>query len=130
MDHQLVSVEEDRIARNIVAAAYKVHTKLGPGLLEGLYEVCFCHELEKIGLASQRQLEIPIIYDGMKLPGFLRLDVLVEDLIICGLKAVERINEVYMAQLLIQLKLTGKRLGFLINFNVPLIKSGIKRLII
>jgi GxxExxY protein len=128
--HESVSVKEDEIAEKIVEAAFKVHTGLGPGLLESLYEICFCYELEKMKVAYGRQVEIPIVYDGIKLPGNLRLDVLVENLIVCELKAVENMNQVHLAQLMTQLKLTGKRLGFLINFNVPLIKCGIKRVII
>jgi len=107
-----------------------VHKTLGPGLLEKVYEVCFCHELSKRELKYQRQVDIPIIYDGITFNEGLRLDVLVEELIICELKAVDELNPVWEAQLLSHLKLTGKRLGFLINFNVPLIKKGIKRIIL
>lgn len=103
---------------------------MGPGLLEKVYEVCFCHELAKRKLSFSRQLDIPIIYDGIKFAEGLRLDVLVNDLVICELKAVDEVKPVWQAQLLSHLKLTGKRLGYLINFNVPLIKDGIKRLII
>jgi GxxExxY protein len=125
-----VSDEEERIARDIVASAYAVHSALGPGLLENVYEVCFCHELTKQGLSFRRQVVVPIVYDGITFDEGLRLDVLVEDLVICELKAVEIMHPVFLAQLLTQLKLTGKRLGFLINFNVPLIKQGIKRVIL
>jgi len=104
--------------------------ELGPGLLEGVYEVCFCHELAKRSLKYSRQVPVPITYDGIRLDEGLRLDVLVEDLVICELKAVEAMNPVFTAQLLTQLKLTNKRLGFLINFNVPLIKRGIHRIIL
>jgi len=99
-------------------------------LLEKVYEVCFCHELSKRELKYQRQVDIPIIYDGITFNEGLRLDVLVEEIIICELKAVDEVNPVWEAQLLSHLKLTGKRLGFLINFNVPLIKKGIKRIIL
>lgn len=118
------------IARKIVDAAYTVHSKLGAGLLEKVYEVCFCHKLTKRGLRYQRQVDIPIVYDGLVFDEGLRLDVLVEELIICELKAVDEMNPVWEAQLLSHLKLTGKRLGFLINFNAPLIKDGIKRIIL
>lgn len=107
-----------------------MHKKLGPGLLERVYEVCFCHELSKQGLKYQRQVDIPIVYDGIVFDEGLRIDVLVEDLIICELKAVDEMNPVWEAQVLIHLKLTGNRLGLLINFNVPLIKDGIKRIIL
>ncbi|HZX13051.1 MAG TPA: GxxExxY protein [Thermodesulfobacteriota bacterium] len=125
MTFQLLSEREVAIAQKIVDAAYAVHKKLGQGLLEKVYEVCFCHELSKQGLKYQRQVDIPIIYDGMVFDEGLRLDVLVEDLIICELKAVEEMNPVREAQILSHLKLAGKRLGFLINFNVPVIKDEI-----
>ena len=125
-----LSKKEEGIARKIVDAAYAVHKTLGPGLLEKVYEVCFCHELSKRGLKYRRQLDIPIVYDGITFNEGLRLDVLVEELIICELKAVDEMNPVWEAQLLSHLKLTGKRLGFLINFNVPVIKMGIKRIIL
>ena len=121
-----LSEREEAIAAKIVDAAYTVHNKLGPGLLEKIYEVCFCHELSKRGMKYQRQVDIPIIYDEMIFNEGLRLDVLVEDVIICELKAVDEMNPVWEAQLLSHLKLTGKRLGFLINFNVPIFKKGIK----
>ena len=103
---------------------------MGPGLLENIYEVCFCHELTKHELNHQRQVDIPIRYDGLYFDEGLSLDVLVEDLVICELKAVDKVNPVWEAQLLSHLKLTGKRLGYLINFNVPLIKKGIKRMVL
>jgi len=90
----------------------------------------FCHELTKRGIAYQRQVDIPVEYDGIIFDEGLRLDVIVEDLIICEIKAVDKINPVYEAQLLSYLRLTGKRIGFLINFNVPVIKNGIKRIIL
>jgi GxxExxY protein len=92
------------------------------------YEVCFCHELSKRELKYQRQVDIPIKYDGMIFDEGLRLDVLVEELVICELKAVDKMNPVWKAQIISHLRLTGKRLGFLINFNVPLIKTGINRI--
>jgi GxxExxY protein len=130
MNYKPLSKREEFIAEKIVDAAYTVHKILGPGLLEKVYEVCFCHELSKRGLKCERQVDIPIIYDGMTFDEGLRLDVQVEELIICELKAVEQMNSVWEAQIISHLKLTGKRLGFLINFNVPLIKNGIKRIIL
>lgn len=124
-----LSAEEERVGKIIVDAAIAVHRFLGPGLLESVYEVCFCHELVKRGLALRRQVMVPILYDGITFEEGLRLDVLVEDRVICELKAVAVMNSVYEAQLLSQLKLAGNRLGYLINFNVPLIKNGIKRII-
>ena len=130
MDYKPLSKVEESIAEKIVDAAYSVHKILGPGLLEKVYEVCFCHELSKRGLKNKRQIDIPIVYDGMTFDEGLRLDVLVEEVIICELKAVDQMNPVWEAQIISHLKLTGKRLGFLINFNVPLIKDGIKRIIL
>jgi GxxExxY protein len=125
-----LSKREEFIAQKIVDAAFKVHKVLGPGLLEKVYEVCFCHELYKRELQYQRQVDLPIKYDGMIFDEGLRLDVLVEELIICELKAVDQMNPVWKAQLISHLRLTGKRLGFLINFNVPLMKNGINRIIL
>jgi GxxExxY protein len=127
---KVLSKREESIAEKIVDAAFKVHKVLGPGLLERVYEVCFCHELSKRGLKCQRQVDLPITYDGMIFDEGLRLDVLVEDLVICELKAVDEMNPVWKAQILSHLRLTGKRLGFLINFNVPFIKNGISRIIL
>ncbi len=125
-----ISEEEDRIGKRVVNAAFHVHKELGPGLLEKVYEVCFCHVLTKEGFNIKRQLDIPIVFEGITFEEGLRLDVLVNDLVICELKALENVNPVWEAQLLSHLKLTGKRLGYLINFNVPLIKNGIKRMIL
>jgi GxxExxY protein len=124
------SEREEMVAAKIVDAAYSVHKALGPGLLERVYEVCFCHELTKRGLAYQRQIDIPIEYDGLTFDEGLRLDVMVEGLIICEIKAVDKMNPVWEAQLLSYLRLTAKRIGFLINFNIPLVKNGIKRIIL
>lgn len=130
MGYQPLSKIEESIAGKIVDSAFTVHKSLGPGLLEKVYEVCFCHELSKRAVKYQRQVDIPIVYDGKVFDEGLRLDVLVEDLIICELKAVDEINPMWEAQILSHLKLTGKRLGFLINFNVTLMKKGIKRFIL
>ena len=125
-----LSDREEYVAKQIVDAAFAVHKGLGPGLLEKVYELCLCHELKKRGLSYQRQVDVPVVYDGLTFDEALRLDVLVEDLIICELKAVDQVNPVWDAQLLSHLKLTGKRLGLLINFNVALLKDGIKRKIL
>ncbi len=130
MSFKPLSEKEESIAKKIVDAAYTVHKVLGPGLLEKVYEVCFCHELSKRVLKYKRQVNVPIIYDGIVFDEGLQLDVLVKDIGICELKAIDKINPVWEAQLLSHIRLTGKRLGFLINFNVPLIKNGIKRIIV
>jgi len=103
---------------------------LGPGLLEKVYEVCFCHELSKRKIEFKRQVDIPIKYDRIIFDEELRLDVFAEDLVICELKEVDEMNQVWEAQISSHLKLTNNRLGFIINFNVPIIKKGIKRYIL
>lgn len=126
-DFHPIPGELDAIGKLIVDAAYNVHKNLGPGLLEKVYEICFCHELSKRNLNYKRQIDIPVVYDHLTFNEGLRLDVLVEDEVICELKALETVNPVWEAQLLSHLKLTNKRLGYLINFNVPSIGKGIKR---
>jgi GxxExxY protein len=123
------TIEEEKIAKIIVNSAYKVHKELGPGLLEKVYEACLAYEISKAYLDVKRQIEIPIFYDGFQLNEKLRLDLIVDDKIIVEVKAVDIVNPVWQAQIISQLRLTNKKLGFLINFNVPLIKDGIKRII-
>ena len=125
-----VSSETDRIAKKVVDAAFKVHLTLGPGLLESVYEICLAHELSKRGLKFQTQVAFPIAYDGLLLDAGLRIDLLVENQLVVELKAVEAMQPVFEAQLLTYLKLTKMRLGLLINFNVPKIKDGIRRIIL
>lgn len=127
MDYQSLSEEEENIGKAIVNAAYKIHKELGPGLLEKVYEVCMAHELSKAGFSVQRQIDIPIVYDGISFNEGLRLDILVNELVIAELKAVETVNPVWQSQVISHLKMTGLRLGYLINFNVSMIKEGIKR---
>jgi GxxExxY protein len=126
-EFEKVPEELDEIEKKIVHAAYLVHKALGPGLLEKVYEICFSHELTKIGLQVKRQIDIPVVYDGITFEEGLRLDVLVEDEIICEIKAVDLVSPVWEAQVISHLKLTGKRLGYLINFNVVNIGQGVKR---
>ncbi len=125
-----LSIEEEVIGRAVVNTAFYVHKTLGPGLLERVYEVCFCHVLSERGFRVQRQIDIPITFEEMTFDEGLRLDVMVNDLVVCELKALEHVHPVWQAQLLSHMKLTGKRLGYLINFNVPLIKDGIQRMIL
>jgi len=124
-----LTFEEEAVGKAVVNAAYKVHKELGPGLLEKVYEVCFCHVLSRDGYIVKRQLDVPIVFENFIFEEGLRLDVMVNGLVICELKALEIVNPMWEAQILSQLKLTGKRLGYLINFNVPLIKDGIKRFV-
>jgi len=124
-----IPAETEAIATKIVEAAFRVHATLGPGLLESVYEACLCRELSKQDIGFQTQVSLPVIYDGLRLDAGLRLDLLVADAVIVELKAVEKMLPLFEAQLLTYLKLTGLRLGFLINFNVPVIKDGIRRLV-
>ena len=126
----LLSETEERIGKAIVNAAFKVHVGLGPGLLEKIYETCLCHELKKDGLLVERQVCIPLHYDGLEFDEGLRLDLLIEKKIIVEIKAVEIVTPIWIAQILSQLKMTNLRLGYLINFNVPVVKDGIKRIVL
>ena len=122
------SIEErNKISEKIIGCAIKVHRALGPGLLESAYEACLAHELTKAGLHIRRQVPVPIVYDGIKLDAAYQLDLVVEDKIIVELKSVEMLLPIHEAQLITYLKLTGMKLGLLINFNVALLKNGIKR---
>ena len=120
-------MNENEISKLIIGKAIDLHKNVGSGLLESVYEICFCYELERHVLSYKKQETFPIKYRDIVLDSGLRLDVLVENLIICELKAVESLLPIHEAQILSYLKLTGKRLGFLINFNVEIIKKGIKR---
>ncbi len=126
-NYEKLSDKEEAIGKAIVHAAFKVHKTLGPGLLEKVYEACMEYELKKAGYNVKRQIKIPIIYDQLIFEEGLRLDLLVEDLVITELKAIETVHPVWEAQIISHLKLMDLELGYLINFNVPLIKKGIKR---
>ena len=119
--------EIESIGAKIVDAAYQVHKELGPGLLESVYEFCLLHELMSRNLIVRNQVRMPIVYKGIELNKNFVIDILVENSIIIELKAVEMIHPIHEVQLLTYLKLADKKLGFLINFNVSLIKDGIKR---
>jgi GxxExxY protein len=121
-------VEVNEITGAIVDCAMKVHTALGPGLLESAYEACLKHELRRRGFKVVSQVELPIFYDGVRIDAGYRIDLLVEDTVIVELKAVERLLPIHEAQLLSYLKLSRKRFGLLRNFNVEHLKNGIKRL--
>lgn len=116
------------VSGEIVDAAMKVHSALGPGLLESAYEGCLLYELHKRNLKAVSQVELPVVYEQVRINVGYRIDMLVEDLIILELKSVEQTLEIHKAQLLSYLKLSDKRLGLLINFNVTLLKNGIVRL--
>ncbi|MCY2991653.1 MAG: GxxExxY protein [Planctomycetota bacterium] len=119
----------NEVSGQVVDAAMKVHTVLGPGLLESAYEGCLAYELRKRGLKVGTQVGLPVVYEGVNIDVGYRIDLLVEDLVIAELKAVDALAPIHQAQLLTYLKLSGKRLGLLINFNVVHLKDGIKRMV-
>ena len=120
----------DRVATEIVDAAYRVHSELGPGLLESAYEMCLEHELKKRGLTVRRQASLPVVYDSIEIEAGYRLDLVVEDSVIVELKSVDTLMQIHVAQVLTYLKLGGFKLGFLMNFNVTRIKDGMKRIVL
>jgi GxxExxY protein len=130
MQYYKLSAEEERIGSAIVEAAFQVHKELGPSLLEKIYEICLAHVLRKMGFEVERQINIPIVFDGIQFDEGLRLDLFINKKVICETKAVDAVNPVWEAQILSHLKLTKHRLGFLINFNVPVIRKGIRRFIL
>jgi GxxExxY protein len=117
------------ISHAVITAAMKVHSALGPGLLESAYEACLAHELRKMGHECETQVALPILYDSVRLDAGYRIDLLVDDLVIVELKAVERILDVHYAQIISYLKLSNRDLGLLINFNVKHLKYGLKRFV-
>lgn len=128
--HEPIPAETERVAAAVIEAAFRVRRALGPGLLESVYEGCLCYELSKMKIPFQRQLDLPVVYEEVKLATGLRFDILADDCVIVELKAVEKMISLYQAQTLTHLKLTGKRLGLLINFNVTQLKDGITRVVL
>ena len=122
-------MELNQISGQIVDAAMKVHTALGPGLLESAYEACLLFELHKRGLKAVSQVQLPIVYESVKIDAGYRIDLLVEDAVVVELKSVEEVVPIHKAQLLSYLKLSGKKLGLLINFNTVHLKDGITRMV-
>ncbi|GAB4180362.1 MAG: GxxExxY protein [Geothermobacteraceae bacterium] len=122
--------DREKSARMVVEAAYRVHKNLGPGLLERVYEACLTYELEQAGCRVARQVPVPIKYGALTFNEGFRLDILVDDEIVVELKATDNPQPVWQAQLLSYLRLTGKRIGFLINFNTVLFKDGIQRFVL
>lgn len=127
--HEPIPEATEEVGAAVVEAAFRVHRKLGPGLLESVCETCLCHELRKAALDVKSQVAVPITYDGVELKAGLRLDILVADRVIVEVKAVEVLVPVHTAQVLTYLRLAGRRLGFLINFTVPLLKDGLHRIV-
>jgi len=124
---ELSTDAEQPLTREIIAAAIEVHRSLGPGLLESAYQACLCRELELRKIAFRQQVEIPITYKGVKLDCGYRIDLIVSDKVVLELKSVQEVLPVHEAQLLTYLRLTGLRVGMLVNFNVPVLKNGIRR---
>ena len=127
---EVLDEETERVASEIVDAAFRVHSALGPGLLESVYVQCLVLELEMRGLRVEREVAVPIIYLGKVIQPGLRLDLLVEDKVVIETKAVDAMHPVFSSKMKTYVKLSGKRLGILVNFNVPLIKDGIKQVIV
>lgn len=121
-------MEENEISERVIGGAIDVHRALGPGLLEAVYEQCLVHELGLRGLAVERQRAMPLTYKGLRLEGGYRLDLVVESKVVVEVKAVEQLLPVHEAQLLTYLRLSGLHLGLLLNFHVPVLKQGIRRL--
>jgi GxxExxY protein len=126
---ETTSEEIERVVREIVDAAFKIHVKLGPGLLESTYRVVMTHELRKRGLTVKSEVPVPVVYEDVRLDAGYRLDLVVNDCVIVELKSVEKLIPLHEAQLLTYLKLTGYRLGILINFNTKLLKDSLKRIV-
>ncbi len=122
--------ERDALTEKVIGFAIEVHRQLGPGLLESAYEECLCYELKEHGVCFRRQVPLPVIYKGVRLDCGYRLDVLVEDELILELKTVERLMPVHEAQMLTYLKLRGVRTGLLLNFNAPVLKDGLRRIML
>jgi GxxExxY protein len=127
---QVVPLDVERVGKSVLDAAFKVHTVLGPGLLESVYRTSMAHVLRKSGTLVETEVVLPIMFEGERLESGLRLDMRVDKCVIVELKSVETMNSVYEAQLMTYLRLSGIRLGFLINFNVPHLKDGIKRMVV
>lgn len=122
-------MRENDVGETILGCAIKVHTALGPGLLESTYEVCLAYELQKAGLKLDRQVPLPVIYDEVELDAGYRMDLLVADIVVVELKVVEKLLPLHTAQLLSYLKLSKRKLGYLLNFNVVHMRDGIKRVV-
>lgn len=130
MNHRGTETQRDQLTDRVIGLAIDVHRELGPGLLESAYEACLCHELKAAGIAFGHQVPLPVNYKGVWIEAGYRLDLVVERRLVVELKTVEAIAPVHEAQLLTYLKLTGLRTGLLLNFNTPLLKDGIRRMVL
>ncbi|MCH8558202.1 MAG: GxxExxY protein [Balneolia bacterium] len=129
-EYRAIPEKHEDIGREIVNCAIKVHKEMGPGFLENIYELCLAHELTQAGLKVERQYVVPVQYKNIRFEEGYRLDLLVEDCVICELKTVDKLLPIHKAQLLSYLKMTNLRLGYLLNFNSVLMKFGIKRCVL
>ena len=127
--HTVALMKENEIATAVVKAAYKLHTGMGPGVFETVYEVCLAHELREHGYRVERQVPVPIVWDGIKFDEGFRADLIVDDCVLIELKSIQALEPVHSKQVLTYLRLTKKRLGLLINFGAMRIKDGIKRIV-
>ena len=130
MSTEVQNNDRDPLTDAVIGLAIEVHRGLGPGLLESAYEECLCYELEQKGIAFRRQVSLPVIYKSVTLDCGYRLDVVIDDRLVLELKTVERLLPVHEAQLLTYLKLSGIKTGLLLNFNVPVLRNGLKRLVL
>jgi len=124
------SAAEEDVGRQILAAAMRVHSAFGPGLLEGAYETCPTHDLERAGLFVERQITLPIEYDGKRIDAGYRLDILVEKIVVVEVKAVDKLMPIHLAQLVTYLRLGKYALGYLLNFNVIHMRQGMRRVVV
>ena len=130
MNHRGTETQRDPLSEKVIGCAIEVHRALGPGLLESAYEECLCYELSDAGLSFRRQVPLPVNYKEVRMDLGDRIDVVVEDRLILELKTVERILPIHEAQLLTYLKLSGMGTGLILNFNVPVLRDGIKRMVL
>jgi GxxExxY protein len=128
MNHRDTEAQRDSLTEKVIGAAIEVHRALGPGLLESAYEECLCYELSAAGLVFRKQVELPVLYKKVKLDCGYRMDIVVSESLVLEIKTVEKLLPIHQAQLLTYLRLSGLSTGLLMNFNVPVLKNGIKRM--
>ncbi|WP_337189009.1 GxxExxY protein [Phenylobacterium sp.] len=128
-DHQGATAGIEAVGRQVVDAAIKVHRVLGPGLLESAYEQCLAHELTRLGCRIRRQVALPVIFEGLRVDAGYRLDMVVDDVVVLEVKAVEALSRLHEAQILTYLRLSGMKLGYLLNFNAVQLRHGLRRFV-
>lgn len=130
MNHRGTETQRDELSRQVIGCAIEVHRQLGPGLLESAYEACLCHELGLAGVQWERQVPLPLQYKGIKIDQGYRMDVVVEGRLILEIKTVDKLQPIHEAQLLTYLRLSGRRVGLLLNFHQAVLRDGIKRMVL